>query len=317
LAVIADNSFQPPVIGAPEDGIDLGGFVRLLWRAKWFIALVTACTCAISGYMILHTQGIFTARMVVQSAGQQGATGVAGALGGLTGLVGLQAAAEDREFSQFQALLKSALMAERLQRKYGIMHDLFADSWDAANKRWVEPKGWRQDILGALRELRGQPRWLPPSIYDLADLINTAIAIKKVGSSSSVYEIAYKSPTREFGIRFLEVLHKETEAAMREERKARVTEQARYLRSRIETTAIMEYRLALVSLLSEQDKTMMLLESNLPFATTVIDPPYAPTRIETPSLSVFVFAGTFGGVVLGIMMVLIYAIGRQALHGSI
>jgi len=318
MAVIAESSRVPAVRVAPDEGgLDLAGFALLLWRAKWFILAVIVLTSAVSAYLVVTTRGSYTARMVVQSAGQQSASGVAGALGAIGGLVGLQAATEDREFSQFQALLKSSLMAERLQRKYGLMQQVFDDQWDAVNRRWVEPKGWQHEIVAWLRELRGLPRWAPPSIFDMAETINTAILIKRSGTSNSIYEISYKSSDRDFGIRLLDLLHKETEAALREERKARVTEQARYLRSRIETTTITEYRLALVSLLSDQDKTLMLLESSLPFATIVIDPPHAPIKIEAPSLSVYAFAGVFGGLVLSVMLVLIYAIGRQAMYGSV
>lgn len=318
MAVIAESSRVPAVRAAPDEGgLDLAGFALLLWRAKWFILTVMLLTSAVSAYLVVTTAGSYTARMVVQSAGQQSASGVAGALGALGGLVGLQGAAEDREFSQFQALLKSSLMAERLQRKYGLMQQVFADLWDPANKRWVEPKGWQHEITAWLRERRGLARWTPPTIFDLAETISASILIKKSGNSNSIYEISYRSPDRDFGIRFLDLLHKETEAALREERKARVTEQARYLRSRIETTMITEYRLALVSLLSDQDKTLMLLESSLPFATIMIDPPHAPIKIEAPSLSIYVFAGVFGGLVLSTMLVLIYAIGRQAMHGHI
>jgi LPS O-antigen subunit length determinant protein (WzzB/FepE family) len=316
LAVTTEGSIIRPRFD-DEAGLDLAGLTRVLWRAKWVLVGCIALTCALAINIVLWSTGTFTAQMVVQSAGQQSATGAAGAIVHLGSLLGAGTAIEDREFSQFQALLKSAALAERLQNKHGMMQQVFASQWDPVNKRWLEPTGWRHELSAKLRNLRGLPRWIPPSVYDLVDHIGTSVMVKKSSTGGSIYTILYKSGDRDFAIRFLDLLHKETEAALREDRKLRVSEQARYLRSRIETTPIVEYRLSLIQLLSDQDKTLMLLESSLPFATNVVDPPHAPLRPEAPSLIIYGFVGVVGGLVLGVLLVLIYTMVRQAFRGHI
>jgi len=311
VTAIAERFSATSSAGTEDPGLDLAGFALLLLRSWRVIGLTMALSVACAVYLVFTTSGLYTAKLVVQTAGQQSAGGLAGALGQLGGLVGLQGAAEDREFSQFQALLKSTLLAERLQRKYGLLQIMFPTQWDAANKRWIEPSGWSYELLARLRQARNLPRWAPPSASDLAELIDKEVVIKKSLTSPTIYEITYKSGDREFAISFLDMLHRETEAAMREERKARVIEQAKYLRSRIETTPTMDYRLALVQLLADQDKTLMLLESNLPFATIVIDPPNAALRPQGAGLGAYGFAGVVSGAVLGVLIVLMRALLRQ------
>lgn len=318
---VADLAFAEGRVGSPpgiaagategQDGSDrqggrdgfATGLLRILVRGKWFIVTTTVIGCLLAGFVIATTTRVNMARMLIQSVGQQGAAGAAGAITQLTAMLGGDKGSEDREFSQFQWTLRSVAMAERLQRKYGLMQVLFGYMWDPVGKRWIEPKGWRYEISAKIREWRGLPRWVEPSVYDLADLINAQVQIKLVSYSRVIYEMTFENPDLEFGLRFIELLQRETENALREERKFRVTEQARYLRTRIETTVTTEYRQALTQLLGDQDKMLMLLDSNLPVATSVLDPPH-PMAKPGKHPAIAAAAGVFGGLAVGALGVL-------------
>jgi uncharacterized protein involved in exopolysaccharide biosynthesis len=317
LTLTAERPTTLPTQALPvfsDGGVDLGGFFRLLWRAKWFVLAVTILSTGLAAYYVLTSPPVYTATMVVQTAGDRGGGGLGGALGQLSGLVGLAGAAEDREFSHYQAILHSVVVADRLQQKYGILQKLWGDQWDPVQKRWIEPTGRKHDFDAWWNELRRLPRWTPPSIYDLARMLEAGIKVKRSTIGASIYEISYKGSNRDFAISFLDTLHKESELVMREERRARSLEQAKFLRSRIETTPNVEYRLSLYSMLAEQDKTLMLLESNLPYASIMIDPPNAPLRPDEKSLQIFTFAGLIGGLALSTVLVLLYALARRSLR---
>ena len=312
---------RPAPLAAPDapvfsdEGFDLGSFFRLLWQSKWFVLLVTLGVTFMAVWYVKSAGPVYTATMVVQSAGERGGGALGGALGQLSGLVGLASAAEDREFSHYQAIMHSVRVAERLQQKYGMMQQLWRGQWDEAHQRWIEPTGWRHDLEVWWNELRGFPRWTPPSVYDLAKLLEGGIKIKRsTGVGPSIYEITYKGSDREFAIRFLNAVHKEAEQAMREERRARAEEQAKYLRGQIDQTPNIEYRIALYQMLSEQDKIMMLLSSSLPYASIMIDPPNAPLRPDEKSLVIFGFAGFIGGLALSLVLVLLRALIRRTLR---
>jgi hypothetical protein len=153
-----------------------------------------------------------------------------------------------------------------------------------------------------LNQIRGRPAWTPPTIFDLAELLDTQLTIKKVQFSATIYELSYEDTNRDFAIKVIDLVHKEAEAILRDDRKRRTVEQAKFLRSRIETTAVIEYRLALVQLLSDQDKTLMLLESNLPVATNVLDPANAPMQPRGPKLGIFLFAPVVTGLIVGMLL---------------
>jgi LPS O-antigen subunit length determinant protein (WzzB/FepE family) len=308
LSVTADVKFSEPEASPAKEGLDLFEFFGLLWRAKYFI-IATVMLFAVGGaYKALTAGDSYTAKMVVASVGQTNSS----ALGQLGALVGIQQVTEDREFAQFQALLKSVVLAERLESRYGVMKVFFGGLWDPVGKRWVEPQGWRHELSAFLNRLRGRARWTPPTIYDLAEAIDKQVKVNKVKFSGSVYDITYQHDNREFAIRLLSQLYTEAEAALREERRNRTQEQSKYLRSRIESTPIVEYRLALIQLLSDQDKQLMLLDSNLPLATLVLDPPNAPMRPDGASIALHLFASVLGASVLSVIAVLLFHMAPKA-----
>lgn len=302
MAVSADVKYSEPEAPAAREGLDIFEFFILLWRAKYFI-IITMVIFGVGGaYRALTSGSIYTAKLVVASVGQTNSS----ALGQLGALVGIQQVTEDREFGQFQALLKSVVLAERLESRYGVMKVFFGGLWDPVGQRWVEPQGWRHEVSVFLNRLRGRPRWMPPSIHDLAEAIDKQIKIKKTAFSSSIFEISYQHDNRDFAIQLLNQLYTEAEGALREERRRRTQEQSKYLRSRIESTPIVEYRLALIQLLSDQDKQLMLLDSNLPLATQVLDPPNASPRPEGASMSLYLFFSVMGALLLSVIAVLLF-----------
>jgi hypothetical protein len=126
LSVTADVKFSEPEASPAREGLDLFEFFGLLWRAKYFI-IATVLLFAVGGvYKALNSGDTYTAKMVVASVGQTNSS----ALGQLGALVGIQQVTEDREFAQFQALMKSTVLAERLESRYGVMKIFFEGLWD-------------------------------------------------------------------------------------------------------------------------------------------------------------------------------------------
>jgi uncharacterized protein involved in exopolysaccharide biosynthesis len=309
LAVSADVKFSEPEAPARE-GLDIFEFFGIVWRAKYFI-VATMVLFGVGGiYKALTSGDTYVAKMVVASVGQTNNS----ALGQLTALVGMQQVTEDREFAQFQALLKSVVLAERLESRYGVMKTFFQGLWDPVGKQWIEPQGWRHEISVFLNRVRGRPRWMPPSVHDLAEALEKEVKIKKMNFSSSVYEISYQHGNREFAIQLLSQLYSEAEAALKEERRGRTQEQVKYLRSRIESTPIVEYRLALIQLLSDQDKQLMLLDSNLPLATLVLDPSNAPQKPTGASIALYLFISVLGALLLSVIAVLLFHMAPKSRH---
>ena len=306
VMVGVEYSPAPPAARRPASGAFGVALVTLMWRAKWLLLAAALAGGVLGAATGIGVKDKIAARMVLQSAGRQSAAGAASAISQITSLVGLGGSREDREFSQFKAMMRSVALAERLQQKYGLMQVIFAATWDEQRKRWIEPTTLRHRLGAKLRQLRGLPRWTEPSIYDLAEQIEKQVEIDPVKYSSFIYEVTYRSDNAEFAVKFLDMLHKESEAALREEQRQRALEQVRYLRGRIETTPIVEYRLSLVQLMSDQDKTLMLLDSNLPFAVNVIDPPHI-VRIDPPKPGLRAAIGGGIGLAAGALLVLIYA----------
>jgi hypothetical protein len=295
----------------PDDGFDLIDFIRVIWDGKYLLVALIVLAGAGGAWRALTSGDHYVARMMVASNGETSFSALGQRVNPF--VAGMMPNLEDREFNQFRGMLRSYALAETLERKYHVLPRVFAESWDPIRREWVEPRGFGARITALRNALQGRPGWRAPNVDDLQEHLKDQINTRRASYSNTIFELSYSHPDRHFAIEMLGLIHTEAEAALREERRQRTLEQVRYLRKRIETTIITEYRLSLVQLLSDQDKQMMLLESNLPLATLVLDPVSAPVRPKGIGLTTSVGIAVVGATALGVLLLLIRRLGSAVI----
>jgi hypothetical protein len=72
------------------------------------------------------------------------------------------------------------------------------------------------------------------------------------------------------------MLYNAADQAIRQATLQRTSQQIAFLDSRLRTLAVAEHRAALTQLLSDQEKRLMLLQIDQPYAARIIDPPALP-----------------------------------------
>jgi hypothetical protein len=153
----------------------------------------------------------------------------------------------------------------------GLPQHIFAAPWDAVTGTWHPPEGailafrrWLSGLLG------GQP-WTPPDAAALAAYIENNLLVEQ-DRLTLITEISYEDSDAEFAGEFLAAIHNESEALLRSDAELRTRAMIRHLSQQLGNVTIAEHRTALVGLLSESEKQLMLLDPALPYAATVIDP---------------------------------------------
>jgi hypothetical protein len=112
----------------------------------------------------------------------------------------------------------------------------------------------------------------------------------------------YLHPDRRFAAYFLRQAHALTDGLIRQRLKAEAQERAAYLKEALQKASHPEHKRALTGLLLEQERLLMLVSIDQPFAASLVEPPSASLKPAWPDklllFPAFIFAGAMAGFIL-------------------
>lgn len=182
-------------------------------------------------------------------------------------------------YDRYREILKSVVLAERLEAQHSMLPKVFPGEWNAAEQQWQPPSGIVSTLRRAIREIAGLPAWAPPSAKRLAEYLDRNIKVRDLNVSPVVsISMSHKDPA--FAVRFLQLALVEADELIRQKEREQVSENVAYVRAKLSEIAVQEYRRALVEVLSNLEQRAMLAESEAAFAAEILDP---PTVSELPT----------------------------------
>ena len=297
-------------------GASLYDVLSALWRAKWFIGLFVVAAVAVAVVALHYATPKYTAKMVVAPVSNGLGTG-GGPVGGAAAAVsvlglnflGTKAATP---FEKFQATVRSVGFARVLQERLGLLQKIYADYWDAQNRRWKPPvrSGFLRESIDRLKSYLNMPVWVEPDERLLARYLGKIRFDPYETLPLFVISLEDKDP--QFALDVLRAVYNEADAYVRTERARQVRDQLDYIRARLRLVTVAEYRQTLLAIISQKERELMILEANLPFAVEVIDPISVSARPTSPRADIILPAVAVLSLFLAIALVLIRFSLRRA-----
>ncbi len=318
-ASAAKDTAAAPDAAAPEAEapieIDLRGLFFVVWRGKWFIALTTCIAIwfgidYVRDYVPQYKSAVVVRPNTQQPGMRQGLGEGSNSL--IAAVVGLNNPGASL-LDQFDQIYGSPVVAERLIRDHNMLKIVFEGFWDDERNVWVPPTGWRFELQEKVKAFLGISAWQPPTKDDLADKIREDVKFRGIPGTEMV-EISFEHQERNFSHWFLSLVFEEADAVLRESETARTRTRLDYLQRRIAETTVLDYRNALLNLVSLEEKRMMLLETGLPYAVEVVQPLSVPDRPDRPKLARVGVVSVAAGLVLGTVLVMLFAFIRMILR---
>lgn len=299
--------------------IDLRHLAAALWRGKWVILAFVLGGLAL-GVKTLHEHvPPYRARMVVSPSlstdptmvGGAGGTMRGGQLNALAGLAGLSlgSQAQATTFDRLKEAFKSHELAQALDRKYGLFMRVFGAGYDPKTQTWTRPQGWRFELNQKIAEFLRQPTWAPPNMESLARYLGGALQVKEIKESPFI-EIVVDHHDPEFALNLLKIAYAEADQLLREQDRREVSQRRAYLEERLARTSLSDMRQALIMLLAQEERSAMLLESNLPYAARVIEPAYVSSQPVPLNPTMEIGVRMLGGLALSLALVAGWAVLR-------
>lgn len=303
---------EPPFAAADDDVIDLRYLFRVWLRWSW-VPLLFVLVGGYIGYRDLQRfQPEYVASLTVLPASGSSTQVSRIAPTSLLGNLGLSfgAAAPTSTFDRFKIMLGSVSLAQRLQDKHSLMQEVFAGSWDASKGRWKKPTGEDFERDQRRRSALKLSKWQAPNIESLASYIGGGFKLEKVEGTGFV-NVAYKHVDPDFALRFLNLVYLEADEFLREQDRIASRTRRAWVEKQLQRARVLDTRQALIGLLASEERTAMLLESDLPYAARIIDPPFVSSRPTEPALKLVFGVPMFLAAALGFLLITLVAVFRR------
>lgn len=300
-----------------DDEIDLRELFSVLWAGKKVIAAITILFAVVSVIYALSLANEYKSSVVVAPAESGGSAlgNMAGQLGGLASLAGINIGPGEKnetlealEIMQSWGFIEEFIQTNNLQvsvyaakgwGKASNSLELNGELYDTSSKAWLIKD-----------ETSGKQR--PPTSWELFEEFDKKVMVSQDKTSSLItISIEYYSP--QLAKQWVELFVRSINEYMRERKLQQVNRNIEYLTAQVEKTAIADMREVFYQIIEEQTKSKMLAEASPEYAFVTVSRAMVPEKKSNPNRALTIFLGTFLGVILSILGVLVrrYSLGEK------
>lgn len=305
--MMQDSQLSAVKVIPDDEEIDISEILITIWKNRLVLLFCIVLSVLVSILYLHIADYSYTAEIKifpVQSSGE----GAGRQLGGLASLAGI-GLSNDKQASSFELYSEEIFareVAETLSSQTDLMRSIYKGEWDAENSRWVKPVSFLTPVIGAMKSVLGIPirEWQAPNGRRLQDYIKANVIYGETPKKSTV-TISYINTDPIFAVQFLNALHKATDDRLRQRALERSTKYINYLNHKLQSTTVMEYRSALVTILSDQEKLNMIASSDVPYAAESLGGAVASLKPTSPNPLTVLIMGVFIGVLIGLMIILV------------
>lgn len=268
------------------------------WR---LVAFCVAISTALAVFYLHFAKESYTVSVTVSpvaSSSSQPSRGLS-AVASFAG-VSLGGDSGQQQFELFLMGLHHNESASILLNNQALIREIYAAEWDADEEVWRKPVNLKRTLLSIVKQFLGlaTPVWRPPDKDRLARFLTESIAITRSrDGNTAILEIETEQP--ELGKRVLAEIIRVSDAVLRERSLQRSNSYIDYLTGRLKEVSVADYRGALISAITEQEKARMMVHSDLN---------YAAEPFGEPAVSVFP-SNPKGKLLLMISIILGFGIG--------
>jgi uncharacterized protein involved in exopolysaccharide biosynthesis len=288
---------SPVYMGHPsddEDSIDLLAVFRTLWRGKLLIALVIFLIVGPSLAYAFLAKPVYRAEAVLIPNEQENAQNLPASMTGLAGLAGINIGSSVST-TQVIATLSSRVFVEEFIAAENLLPILFADDWDAANKRWISD------------DLEDRP-----DIRDGIKLFVEEVRFIEENTTTGLVTVAVEWTDAELVAEWTEKLITRVNERVRDRDLADSKLRLEYLNKELQSSNQVELRLAISRLIEGEIQTITLAQAETEYAFKTIDPPRVPIEPVAPQKILIAALSLIAGLFFGVLAVLIRAAARRA-----
>lgn len=276
-------------------------FLSLIWKGKLTLLGFTVAGLAIASLYLHFSTYRYTASLSVIEASAD--SPLPSGMRGIASLAGISLKSDSSKLSQYLAALRSRDVAEVLARDDQLMRRIFADQWNPAKGEWQEPPSTIRELANIAKSVLGAPvtAWSPPGAVSMQRYID-----RNVGNftdiKTNITSVSFADKDPQFAVSFLASLHRAADDHVRQRTIAKSQQYVEYITRRLPTLTLVEHRIALAQVLSEQEAQMMMASATGSYAVEPLGQIVSSPKPVNPKPMPVLAAGAAFGLVGGLLI---------------
>lgn len=295
---------EPQAQPLGEPGILI--LLRALWRYKWIQLVSITLLLCVAVLRLYASVPVYEASAIIYpSTDLEPRRQLVGTGGGALSLLetgrGVPTA-----FDKYLAVMRTPDFAAEMDRRLDLAKRLFPRRWDALNHRWREPAGMAESLRHAL----GWQSYPVDPIKLLSAFLSRALTVTQPDKRIALTTISFKATDRQLAQDVLSTALDVARQLLIARQEEDLTHEIEYLETKLQTVQLVEHRLELSRLLSDQEREMMLLKAGT-YGCAVLQPVYTPPAPVYPDLRVSLIIAGGLGFMIGSVIALLLALREQ------
>lgn len=267
------------------------------WRHKWLVAFITVVAIGLGVAWVLVAPKRYTSRLVIMptEASQQlsdllrnaGASVIANSLTSLTGNEQIT------YFDRFSKQLTSVNTASALKEHAGLIESLMSLRWNDQKKFWEA-----DSFLTPVKAYLGLDTDVDTSAQAVAEFLRKNLN-QEQDRDSPITTLSLDATDAEVARQTLGYLHQYSDDRIKQAIYQQTQSKLEYLQRRLQSVTVNDYRQTLIGLILDQEKILMLIQPNLPFAAEALEPPEVLSEPTSPKKARILAVAGLLGLALG------------------
>lgn len=268
--------------------LNLRQIFKTIWHGKYFIAFAVLSSLVLLSVYLRKTEPEYTVSMTIKPVVTSLNTSSAANFSTLSSIAGINIGNEElTDFKQFEIMLKTEEIAEKLFEDQKYVKSMFGSEWDQIEKKYRQPKlSALSKIKNILKRiLTGSPQntYIEPNPSRLAIQINKLISIKAEKSGLLFMEAESANPFK--AILTMMKLIETTDLSMKKKFIAQGNQALSFYYKKITNARSKEHRAALAKLIAREEQKLMLATRDGAFVAEVMSGPKTSLYPTKPDIS--------------------------------
>lgn len=280
--------------GSAPGEVDIGEFVRILWRRRWIVAAAIGLGAAVGVTYAFTARQWFQSEVVLLPADAKSVSGGLAQLGGLASIAGVNLPTSGGGQAPL-AVLRSRDFAREFIQSNNLIPILFADRWDSRAGSWDEKDG---------RE--------PPDMRDAVQYYDTVIRSVSEDKKTGLVTLSILWTDPQVGANWANAMVQALNAKLRNQAEAEAEKNIKYLQAAIAETLVPALQQSISKVLESEMQKALIARGNDEYAFKVIDPATAPKQRALPKRKLIVAGAALLGAFLS--AVLVVMVDRRSDH---
>jgi uncharacterized protein involved in exopolysaccharide biosynthesis len=274
------------------DAFDVFAAIAALWKRRLLIAIVMVLVTAAFVTDAYVTTPIYRSEIVMIPSNDRnpgGALGNAlGSLGGLAAVAGINLGGTSAESEEALAVLRSREFSQRFIEDKNLLPLLFADKWDAANRKWKTNDGQAPSLGRAFKRFDNEVRSISQD------------------KKTTLVKLSIDWWDREQAAEWANELVARLNQEMRDRAKSKAEASLKFLQEELANTLDVSTREAVGRLIEAQVKQRMVANVTPEYAFRVVDRALVSDKNDRfrPQRALLILSGPLAGFVIGIALVM-------------